>query len=207
MNPMTGRKVKLTHKIDRVTCTGTVVDSFVGHTQLRDATGWRDHDGRPTLVYSIVVILESYEPKHYPSFHEFEPGRIAFFGIGPGLHWIAELQPESDPPANPMEPPVILSSVIDALAKAGVELGRRRETWRGGMAGPEVVLDPMGKIGSIEELGVALKAARPAAPPTFNHTRGDGPENPCPECLKAMTRSQLIEYIQDLEQQLKDEMT
>ena len=34
--------------------------------------------------------------------------------------------------------------------------------------------------------------------PTFNHTRGDGPMDPCPECLALLSREQLLAYVQDL---------
>ena len=34
--------------------------------------------------------------------------------------------------------------------------------------------------------------------PTFNHTRSDGPFDPCPECLGRMSREQLIELARDL---------
>ena len=36
------------------------------------------------------------------------------------------------------------------------------------------------------------------ARPTFNHSRSDGPFDPCPECLARMTRSELCELVRDL---------
>ena len=40
--------------------------------------------------------------------------------------------------------------------------------------------------------------------PTYNHSRGDGPFNPCQECFLLMSRAELLEYASDLEQQVKD---
>lgn len=40
--------------------------------------------------------------------------------------------------------------------------------------------------------------------PTFNHDRGDGPYDPCPECLELMTKKQLISLVKDLKSTIKD---
>lgn len=39
--------------------------------------------------------------------------------------------------------------------------------------------------------------------PTYNHSRGDGPFDPCPECLKLMRKKALRELVRDLMAQLE----
>jgi hypothetical protein len=43
----------------------------------------------------------------------------------------------------------------------------------------------------------------PAAKPTYNHSRADGPFMPCPECLRRMPRKDLIALAEDLMEQLR----
>jgi hypothetical protein len=40
--------------------------------------------------------------------------------------------------------------------------------------------------------------------PTFNHTRADGPFEPCVECLQRMTREQLIALVLDMRETRHD---
>lgn len=40
--------------------------------------------------------------------------------------------------------------------------------------------------------------------PTFNHSRADGPYDPCPKCLRKMTREQLIALVSDLQETIRD---
>lgn len=40
--------------------------------------------------------------------------------------------------------------------------------------------------------------------PTFNHTRADGPYDPCPECLRKMPRAHLISLVEDLQETLRE---
>lgn len=41
-------------------------------------------------------------------------------------------------------------------------------------------------------------------PPTFNHTREDGPFAPCAECLPRMSKMQLIALVRDMRQVRED---
>ena len=41
-------------------------------------------------------------------------------------------------------------------------------------------------------------------PPTYNHTRVDGPHDPCPKCLERMPRVGLIDLIKDLRESYDD---
>jgi hypothetical protein len=43
-----------------------------------------------------------------------------------------------------------------------------------------------------------------ALKPSYNHTRSDGPFDPCPICLQLMSRAELIEYASDLDMRVKD---
>lgn len=49
-----------------------------------------------------------------------------------------------------------------------------------------------------------LLPPRTANEPTFNHTRGDGPFNPCPQCLQLMSHSQLIALVEDMRESISD---
>lgn len=40
--------------------------------------------------------------------------------------------------------------------------------------------------------------------PAYNHTRSDGPFNPCPICLPLMSREDLIALVSDLQMQIRD---
>lgn len=42
------------------------------------------------------------------------------------------------------------------------------------------------------------------ARPSYNHTREDGPFNPCPECLVRMPRADLLDYVRDLQNMIAD---
>lgn len=78
------------------------------------------------------------------------------------------------------------------------------------MAGPEFFQTRMGQmffegtipkiIRSLERIANALEK-KDAAPdgdgPYFNHTRADGPFEPCPLCLEKMSREQLLALAKD----------
>jgi hypothetical protein len=68
------------------------------------------------------------------------------------------------------------------------------------------------RLAVAEALLAAAKTIRerpePKAPrPSFNHTRADGPADPCPECLSLMRPPEVAAFVTDLRDQLADERT
>lgn len=49
-----------------------------------------------------------------------------------------------------------------------------------------------------------VAVARTGEGPSFNHTRADGPFDPCPECLERMSRDSLLALAKDLQGRIED---
>lgn len=51
---------------------------------------------------------------------------------------------------------------------------------------------------------VVRREHEPNPGPSYNHTRGDGPFAPCPECLSLMSRDALLDLVRDLQARVDD---
>ena len=184
MNPLAGKTARIIEG-DKTGIVGMVVDGYAA-PDIPRANGL-DRG----LAYVLVLQVTSHAG-NYPSDY------IGRFCVVRATS--VRIEEDSKIPPSPrvsLGPDAILHN----LKAVGIHLCSVREgTWRGGMAAPEMEYWP--EADDLAKLARAM--GNPPAPrPTFNHTRGDGEFNPCPECLRLMTREQLIALVDDMRQELE----